>query len=210
MRETDRRPLESMTFLLAFIAYLFGSIPFGYLIVKLKEGRDVRSGGSGNIGATNVLRTAGRGSAILTLALDAAKGYLAVWIAGWISHHSPQAIAFAAMAAVLGHLFPIYLKFRGGKGVATALGVFLYLALGPILLAAGLFLGVVLLSRYVSLGSIAAAAAFPVAYYLWAYPKNPSPWLLFAALFCSGLVIAKHHGNIHRLWAGTERKLGAS
>src|SRR4030095_4817135 len=111
-----------MTFLLAFIAYLVGSIPFGYLIVKLKEGRDVRSSGSGNIGATNVLRTAGRSSAVLTLLLDAAKGYLAVWLASWSSQDSPQTVALAAIAAVLGHLFPVFLKFKGGKGVATVLG----------------------------------------------------------------------------------------
>src|SRR5688572_32314742 len=112
-----------MTFLLAFIAYLIGSIPFGYLIVKLKAGQDVRTSGSGNIGATNVLRTAGRGSALLTLLLDAAKGYLAVWLAGSSSHDAPQTVGLAAIAAVLGHLFPVFLKFKGGKGVATVLGV---------------------------------------------------------------------------------------
>ena len=107
-----------------FIAYLIGSIPFGYLIVRLKEGRDVRSTGSGNIGATNVLRTAGRGSALMTLLLDATKGYLAVWLASWISHDSPQTVALAAISAVLGHLFPVFLKFKGGKGVATVSGSF--------------------------------------------------------------------------------------
>jgi len=199
-----------MTFLLAFIAYLLGSIPFGYLLVRLTEGRDVRSSGSGSIGATNVLRTAGRGSAILTLLLDAAKGYLAVWLAGSGSYDSPQTVAVAAMAAVLGHLFPVFLKFKGGKGVATVLGVFLYVSAIPILIALGAFLGVVVFFRYVSLGSMVAAVAFPVAYFLLAYPRNPSSWLLFAVLVCSGLVIVKHHENIQRLWAGTERKLGAS
>ena len=198
-----------MEFLLAFIAYLLGSIPFGYLIVKLKEGQDVRSSGSGNIGATNVLRTAGRGSAILTLVLDAAKGYLAVWLAGAISQGSPQAVALAAVAAVLGHLFPIFLMFKGGKGVATVLGVFLYVSAMPILIAGGSFLCVVVFFRYVSLGSLVAAVAFPAAYLLWAYPRNPSPWLLCAVLVCSVLVIVRHHENIQRLWAGTERKLGA-
>ena len=128
-----------MEFLLVFIAYLLGSIPFGYLIVKFKEGQDVRSRGSGNIGATNVLRTAGRGSAVLTLLLDATKGYLAVWLAGWASHDAPQTVALAAIAAVLGHLFPVFLKFKGGKGVATVLGVFLYASPIPILIAAGSF-----------------------------------------------------------------------
>ena len=199
-----------MEFLPAFLAYLLGSIPFGYLIVKLKEGRDVRSSGSGSIGATNVLRTAGRSSAVLTLVLDAAKGYSAVWLAGSISHGSPQAVALAAIAAVLGHLFPVFLKFKGGKGVATVLGVFLYVSAIPILIAVGAFLGVVVLFKYASLGSLVAAVAFPAAYLLWAYPRNPSLWLLFAVFVCSGLVIVKHHENIQRLWAGTERKLGAS
>lgn len=199
-----------MTLLLVFIAYLIGSIPFGYLIVKLKEGRDVRSVGSGNIGATNVLRTAGRGSALLTLLLDAAKGYLAVWLAGWISHNSPQTVALAAIAAVLGHLFPAFLKFKGGKGVATVLGVFLYVSPIPILIAAGSFVGVVVVFKYASLGSIVAAVVFPAAYLLLSYPRNPSSWLFLPVLVCPGLVIVKHHENIQRLWAGTERKLGAS
>src|SRR5262245_32324656 len=154
-----------MTLLLVLTAYLLGSIPFGYLIVKFKEGRDVRSSGSGNIGATNVLRTAGHSSAVLTLALDAAKGYLAVWLASSITQGSPQTVALAATAAVLGHLFPIFLKFKGGKGVATALGVFSYLSTIPILIAVVAFLGVVILFRYVSLGSMVAAVAFPAAYF---------------------------------------------
>jgi glycerol-3-phosphate acyltransferase PlsY len=199
-----------MSFLLAFIAYLLGSIPFGYLIVSLREGRDVRSSGSGNIGATNVLRTSGRGSAVLTLVLDAAKGYLAAWLAGSISQGSPQTVAMAAMAAVLGHLFSIFLKFKGGKGVATVLGVFLYVSPTAIVIALGTFLGVVILSRYVSLGSLVAAVAFPAAYWILVYPGNPSSWVLFSVLFCSALVIGKHYKNIQRLWAGTERKLGAS
>jgi acyl phosphate:glycerol-3-phosphate acyltransferase len=198
-----------MTLLLVLIAYLIGSIPFGYLIVKLKEGRDVRSSGSGNIGATNVLRTAGRGSAVLTLLFDAAKGYLAVWLAGWTSHDAPQAVALAAIAAVLGHLLPVFLKFKGGKGVSTVLGVFLYVSPPPILIAAGSFLCVVVVSRYASLGSVVSAVVFPAAYLLLSYPGNSSWWLLLAALVCPGLVIVKHHENIQRLWAGTERKLGA-
>ena len=189
---------------------MLGSIPFGYLIVKLKEGRDVRSSGSGNIGATNVLRTAGRSSAILTLVLDASKGYLAVWLATSASQNSQRTIAFAATAAVLGHLFPIFLKFKGGKGVATVLGVFLCVSAVPILVAVVTFLCVVMVFRYVSLGSIVAAFAFPAAYWFWAYPKDGSTWLLIAVFVCSALVIVKHHENIQRLLAGSERKLGTS
>jgi glycerol-3-phosphate acyltransferase PlsY len=199
-----------MTFLSVLSAYVIGSIPFGYLIVKVKEGRDVRSSGSGNIGATNVLRIAGRSSGVLTLILDAAKGYVAACLAGWNSHDSPETIALAAIAAVLGHLFPVFLSFKGGKGVATVLGVFLYASPGPILIAASSFLCVVVLFRYVSLGSVIAAVTFPLAYLLVVYPKHPSPWLLFAVLVCPSLVVAKHRENIRRLWAGTERKLGAS
>ncbi len=157
-----------------------------------------------------MLRTAGRGSASLTLLLDAAKGYLAVWLASWISHDSPQTVALAAIAAVLGHLFPVFLKFKGGKGVATVLGVFLYVSPIPILIAAGSFVCVVVVFRYVSLGSVVAAVVFPAAYLLLSYPREPSSWLFFAVLVCPGLVIVKHHENIQRLWAGTERKLGAS
>ena len=199
-----------MTLLLVLTAYMLGSIPFGYLIVKLKEGRDVRSSGSGNIGATNVLRTAGRSSAILTLVLDASKGYLAVWLATSASQNSQRTIAFAATAAVLGHLFPIFLKFKGGKGVATVLGVFLCVSAVPILVAVVTFLCVVMVFRYVSLGSIVAAFAFPAAYWFWAYPKDGSTWLLIAVFVCSALVIVKHHENIQRLLAGNERKLGTS
>src|SRR5262245_37940891 len=199
-----------MTLLLVLTAYVLGSLPFGYLIAKLKEGRDVRSSGSGNIGATNVLRTAGRSSAILTLVLDASKGYLAVWLAASTSQDSQRTIAFAATAAVLGHLFPIFLKFKGGKGVATVLGVFLCVSAVPILIAVVTFLCVVIVFRYVSLGSIVAAFAFPAAYWFWAYPKDRSTWLLIAVFVCSALVIVRHHENIQRLLAGNERKLGTS
>lgn len=199
-----------MMFFLVFIAYLFGSVPFGYLIVKLREGRDVRSSGSGNIGATNVLRLAGPASAILTLLLDAAKGYLAVWLADSISQGLPQIVALASIAAVLGHMFPVFLKFKGGKGVATVLGVFLHASAVPILIAAGAFLGVVAAFRYVSLGSLVAGITFPAAYLLLAYPRNPSSWMLFAVFFCSAIVIVRHRENMQRLWTGTERKLGAS
>ncbi len=201
-----------MTLVLALTAYLLGSIPFGYLIVKITEGRDIRSTGSGNIGATNVLRTSGRVSAIVTLLLDAAKGYLAVWIAGWVTARDPRAMAFCAVAVTVGHMFPVYLKFKGGKGVATGLGVFLCLALLPVLATLVIFIAAAGFSRYASLGSIAAAVVFPFLYYFWEfvgeYPQNSSLWLLSAVVSCSALIIFKHHENIRRLAAGTERKLG--
>jgi acyl phosphate:glycerol-3-phosphate acyltransferase len=202
-----------MRFLLSLLAYLLGSVPFGYIIVKIKEGVDVRSTGSGNIGATNVLRASGPVSSVLTLLLDAMKGYLAVWIASWATQQDRRAMALSAVAVVLGHIFPVYLRFKGGKGVATALGVFLYLAVVPIMLTAILFLMLVARWRYMSAGSIGAAMAFPLLYYFWEfageYPAGSSLWLLCAVIACSILVISKHHENIQRLIAGTERKLGA-
>ena len=197
-----------MVFLALIASYLLGSIPFGYLVVRIKQGSDVRSVGSGNIGATNVFRAAGRGGAVLTLLLDAAKGYLAVLITALLTGYASPAVAMSAMAAILGHVFPIYLKFQGGKGVATGAGIFLFLAPVPLLITLALFVGVVAVSRYVSLGSIVGAAAFPVFYYLLKYFRNPSPWILFATLFCSCLIIVRHQENMQRLHAGTERKLG--
>jgi glycerol-3-phosphate acyltransferase PlsY len=199
-----------MTFLTSIVSYLLGSIPFGYLIVRIKKGTDVRSVGSGNIGATNVLRAAGGGGALLTLLLDMAKGYLAVLMTALLTDHAPPAVALSAAAAILGHMFPVYLKFRGGKGAATGAGIFLFLAPVPLLIAAALFLAVVAVSRYVSLASILSAAAFPVLYLSLKYSQDRSPWILLAALFCSCLIIVKHQENIQRLRAGTERKLGRS
>jgi glycerol-3-phosphate acyltransferase PlsY len=190
------------------VSYLLGSIPFGLIIVRIRSGIDVRSVGSGNIGATNVLRVVGRGEAVLTLILDAAKGYLAVLLAGLLTDHALPVIGCAAMAAILGHIFPVYLRFRGGKGVATAFGVFLYLSTKPVLISLGVFLLVVLLWRYVSLASIVAAAAFPFSYFLLERSSSSSPWILFSACFCACLIVLKHHENIQRLLKGTERRLG--
>ena len=199
-----------MTLLVVVLSYLIGSVPVGYLIVQLKKGLDVRSVGSGNMGATNVMRAAGRSGALLTLILDVAKGYSAVLFAGLLTDNGARAIALSALAVILGHVLPIYLKFRGGKGVATGVGIFLYLATIPILIALVVFLIVVGLSRYVSLGSMLGAASFPILYYLLDYSRQPSPWILFAACFCSGLIIMTHHENIRRLMAGTERKFAGA
>lgn len=201
------------------IAYLLGSIPFGFVLVKLFRGEDVRATGSGNIGATNVARTGSKGLAIATLALDALKGVLAVSCAVLIgnSHFNycsdgpcvpaVRLMAAAALAAVVGHIFPIWLKFKGGKGVATALGVFLVLFPKAVLVSLGIFIIVVLLTRYVSLGSILAACAFPVA----AYFLNTRDWeALLLACTISIIIVIKHHVNIGRLLAGRENRFGSS
>jgi glycerol-3-phosphate acyltransferase PlsY len=133
---------------------------------------------------------------------------VALWLAFGPPHDAPQTVALTAIAAVLGHLFPVFLRFKGGKGVSTVLGVFLYASPIPILIATGSFVCVVVLFRYVSLGSLVAAVVFPAAYLLLTYQGTLSSWLLFAVVVCPGLVIVKHHENIQRLWAGTERKLG--
>src|ERR1700736_4241753 len=151
-------------------AYLIGGIPFGYLIVKLTTGRDVRSLGSGNIGATNVLRTTGRAVAIVTLLLDILKGAAAVWLADRLTDHSVLWMSAAALAVIFGHAFPIFLKFRGGKAVASFIGAFLYVAPIPLLAVLIVFVLVVVATRYISLGSIMAAGSFPFAAWLILHP----------------------------------------
>jgi len=220
----------SFYFATAVIAYLLGSIPFGYILVRVFRGQDVRNSGSGNIGATNVARS----SPVLglaTLLLDASKGFLAVMMAaviqlpttiGWaqlyadtqmMNHQGPPVprtlvvgTAIAALFAVIGHMFPVWLKFRGGKGVAISVGVFLALAPKTLLLALALFAALVAVFRYVSLGSIIAAAAFPlIAYALHDY--HSSPEILAAMCAIAVLIIIKHRDNIRRLLAGTENRL---
>lgn len=195
------------------LAYLLGSIPFGYLLVRVFRHEDIRKTGSGNIGATNVARSGAKGLGILTLVLDALKGFLAVIIAQRISepYGFPQAYdiaAAAALAAVLGHCFPVWLSFRGGKGVATALGVFLALVpLTVVFYLLGIFLVVVLFTRYVSLASILAAALFPI----FALPHAPerSPILVACYILIPLIIIVKHSQNIRRLLAGTEHRFGS-
>jgi glycerol-3-phosphate acyltransferase PlsY len=199
----------------AVCSYLLGSIPFGYILVRVFQGIDVRSIGSGNIGATNVARTGGKGLAIATLILDAFKGWLPVFLVltlPGIPNSGPAQLhtlaTFAALLAVIGHMFPVWLGFKGGKGVATGLGVFLALAPHAVLIAVVLFAIIVAFTRYVSLGSIVAAAAFPVA--LWWLERNlfPAPALAMCAAVAL-LVIIRHHQNIGRLLAGTESRFGA-
>jgi glycerol-3-phosphate acyltransferase PlsY len=183
------------------IAYLLGAVPFGYLMVKLKTGRDVRTVGSGNIGATNVLRATGRGTAIAVLLLDIAKGWLAVWLAGALTGRNPLWMAAAALAVMAGHAFPVFLKFHGGKAVASCVGAFLCLAPSALGIALVVFVLVVAKSRYISLGSISAAATLPLAVWLVSHP----PWATtLAAALAGAFIIWRHHENIARLRAGTE------
>jgi acyl phosphate:glycerol-3-phosphate acyltransferase len=188
------------------LAYFLGAIPFGYIVVRWNKGVDIRAVGSGNVGATNALRAAGWSGALLTLMLDAAKGYLAVLGASYLTNQNKSYMALAAVAAVLGHVFPVYLKFKGGKGVATGVGIFLYLATIPLLGAVAIFVAVLALSRFVSLGSIIGACSFPILYFLLSYRKDPSLWILLAAVSCSSLVVWRHRDNIKRLVAGTESR----
>jgi len=194
------------------LAYLLGSIPFGYLLVRIFRNEDIRATGSGNIGATNVVRSGAKGLGILTLILDALKGYVAVVIAQHIGApyglpQSHEIAVCAAVAAVLGHCFPVWLGFRGGKGVATALGVFIALAPLTVLCLLAIFLVIVFFTRYVSLGSIVAAALFPVL----ALPHAPArtPIIVIGYILIPLIVILKHHQNIRRLLAGTEHRFGA-
>src|SRR5467141_382974 len=188
-------------------AYLLGSIPFGLLLTRLFGGGDVRKSGSGNIGATNVARVAGALPGILTLLFDVAKGAAAVWLAGRVSNESATWMMIAALATLLGHCFPIWLKFRGGKGVATAAGAFLALCPAALLGSVILFLLVAFFWRYISLASISAAASMPLLIYiLWAPHHAPPPIVTFGALAAAGIIIYKHDGNIQRLVQGEEPK----
>jgi glycerol-3-phosphate acyltransferase PlsY len=195
------------------IAYVIGSIPFGYLIVRTKVGDDIRKTGSGGTGATNVSRRAGRAAGIITLVLDALKGSIAVLLVKSLVGPTATAewwVAAAAIATILGHIFPMWLRFRGGKGVATAVGIFLILAPVALLCAGVLFLAVVLLTRYVSLGSITAAVTIPL--FVWLQSVFVEPVadvrpLLTAAITGALLILFAPRGNMQRLARGTESQL---
>ena len=202
----------SMTLLaIPIAAYFLGSIPFGLLLTKAFGHGDVRKVGSGNIGATNVARAAGLLAGVSTLLLDLAKGAAAVLLAEKLSSGSATWMMIAAFAVLLGHCFPVWLKFKGGKGVATAAGVFLVLSSLACLAAVVLFILVVLLWRYVSLGSVSAAAAMPLLIYLlWAPRHAPPLAVIFGAVAVALLIIYKHRGNLQRLLEGTEPKFSFS
>jgi acyl phosphate:glycerol-3-phosphate acyltransferase len=199
-----------MVLIVALIAYLLGSIPFGFLLVLLFRNEDIRAKGSGNIGATNVVRSGGKGLGALTFLLDAAKGYVAVFAAKWLLGDwftGPDLYAIAAIAAVLGHMYPVWLRFKGGKGVATAFGVFLALSPRAALIGLAIFIIVMLIWRYVSLASIASAVAFPILA-LWLIRSRQTPFFIAAVVFIPLLVVVKHRQNIQRLLHGTEYRFG--
>ena len=207
--------------ILIVAAYLVGSIPFSYLVARVASGQDIREAGSRNVGATNVARTAGKGAGIAALLLDLGKGYAAVAMARWIVlrpewpfaaistsplHSREMWIALAGLIAVLAHMFPVWLRFHGGKGVATAAGVFL--ALDPLVMAAAalVFLIVILSTRFVSLASILSAASIPI---FLRFLVHDSPfWRIAISIVIAIAVITKHHSNIARLTQGTERRMG--
>jgi glycerol-3-phosphate acyltransferase PlsY len=198
------------------VAYLLGSIPFGLILVRVFRKQDIRQQGSGNIGATNVIRSGGKGLGAATFLLDAAKGYIAVLLAWQVGLHVHQTqfqtqnlAATAAVCALVGHVYPLWLGFKGGKGVATGFGVFLGITATAALVALAAFIVIFVLSRYVSLASIIAAIAFPVAALL--LPHEPlTPLMIAVVILLPLIVIAKHHANIRRLLAGTEYRFGKS
>lgn len=187
-------------FAIPVMGYFLGSIPFGYILTRMTENMDIRSIGSGNIGATNVFRK-NRWAGILTLVLDAAKGFLAVVVAGWMGGSGAWQ-AVAAAAAIAGHIFTVWLGFKGGKGVATGCGAYLAISPAAVGTTLVLFVLVVALTRYISLASILATGAFP----LWAYLySEPAPVLVWAVIGAA-MIIARHHENIRRLLSGTESR----
>ena len=193
--------------LLFLVSYLLGSVPFGLILTKVFLGADIRNAGSGNIGATNVARVAGPLLGVLTLTLDAGKGWLAVWLADRMTHGEAGVMVMAGFFALLGHCFPVWLKFGGGKGVATAMGIFAALCPEAMVAALILFVLVVWFWRYVSLGSLAAAAAIPLlVYLLWAPHFAPPNIVTAGSLAIAALVIYQHRGNIGRLARGEEPK----
>ena len=197
------------------LAYLLGSIPFGYLLVRLFRNEDVREQGSGNIGATNVARSGGTKLGVVTLLLDIGKAFAAVVIAKHLAHGlSPSGVydvaVAAAVAVVLGHVYPVWLGFRGGKGVASALGVFLVLTWPSTVAILLVFVVVFALTRYVSLASIVGLVTFPLFGFYFVAKHTPiTPMVKFGFLFIPLLIILKHHGNIRRLMNGTESRFRA-
>jgi acyl phosphate:glycerol-3-phosphate acyltransferase len=196
-------------------AYLLGSIPTGYLLVRIFRKQDIRTMGSGNIGATNVMRSGAKGLGAATFLADVLKGCAAVWLGTWIAAYLAPAApmrsieALAALIAVIGHMFPVWLGFKGGKGVATGFGVFLVLAPWAALASLCVFALLFALSRYVSLASIISAGCFPI--FAWFLVRGEKPMFFVAVqIIVALLIIAKHHQNIRRLLSGTENRFGGA
>lgn len=203
-----------MSYLALILAYLLGSIPFGFLIVKMISGADIRETGSGGTGATNVTRKAGKGAGIVTLIFDALKGVAAVTVARLLTGEEGTSwvVAGAGVMAVIGHCFPVWLKFKAGKGVATGLGVFLAIVPWAVMAAVIVFVVIVWRTRFISLGSVLAAAFVPLwvwLFHTWLEPVSHFLPIIAALSASSAIIIAKHHENIQRLMAGTENKFGA-
>jgi glycerol-3-phosphate acyltransferase PlsY len=194
-------------------AYLLGSIPIGWLLMRFFRKQDIRAVGSGNIGATNVLRSGGKGLGAATFILDVFKGAGAVYIGGLdgaalapsVPLHTMQGLA--ALAAVLGHVFPVWLRFHGGKGVATGFGVFLVAAPLAALAAIALFAIILLITRYVSIASIFATLSFPIL--AWLLVPDHSAFFVAVQITVALLIVVKHHDNVNRLLNGTESRIGA-
>jgi len=204
---------------IAVVSYLLGSIPFGYLLVRIFLGEHVRQTGSGNIGATNVARTGSKWLAIATLMLDALKGYVAVFHVFFFAGHHPDHLpqfgphtvyilaALAGFFAIVGHMFPVWLRFKGGKGVATSVGAFLGIAPAAVVACLVVFGMIVGVTRYVSLGSILAAAVFPIAAW-WLNPETRDPTVMAFIVGSALLIILRHKDNVRRLLAGNENRFG--
>jgi glycerol-3-phosphate acyltransferase PlsY len=184
-------------------SYLLGSVPFAYLITRLKTGKDIRQMGSGNVGATNVMRTTGKAAGLAALILDTGKGAAVVWLGTWLTGQ-PVWGAIAAFAAMVGHSFPVFLGFRGGKSVATGGGAFLVLSPFAMLCSIGVFILTVAAVRIVALGSILATACFPLFAWLFGTEKPVVLWGALSAL----LIVVRHHANIRRMLRGEEKRMG--
>lgn len=185
----------------AVLAYLIGGLPFGYWFVRATSGRDIRTMGSGNIGATNVYRTQGTKAGVTVLLLDVVKGFVAVLLAAWLSRNDPAALGLAALFVMLGHCYPALLHFKGGKAVACYIGAFLYIAPWTLAVIAVLFVAIVALWRYISMGSILGAILFPVFYWIMYRPPTVLIWI---SILCGALIIFRHRANIERLMNGKE------
>jgi acyl phosphate:glycerol-3-phosphate acyltransferase len=204
----EAAPKAMVPWLIPIMAYLLGSIPFGYLIVLASGRGDVRKRGSGNIGATNVARVSGILPGVATVVLDGAKGYFAVWLAGRLTDGSIRWMTVAALLALAGHVWPVWLRFKGGRGVATGAGVFVPICWQAVVAAVVLFLLVVVFWRYVSLGSISAAAALPLLMYFLYAPGHAPPAILSAGVsLAMVIVIVRHRANIGRLLHGSEPQI---